>query len=62
MSTIKTMTFEEIKNYRLTEKDRKNLTEFKTSDYSDCPRLTKEELAEFRPWYEIHPEWAEFSN
>lgn len=33
MNTIKTMTIEEIKNYRLTEEDKKNLTEFKTIDY-----------------------------
>ena len=28
-------------------------------DFSDCPKLTREELSEFKPWYAIHPEWAE---
>ncbi|WP_315601961.1 hypothetical protein [Treponema socranskii] len=35
------------------------MEDFKNKDFSDCPKLTREELAEFKPWYAIHPEWAE---
>lgn len=35
------------------------MEDFKNKDFSDCPKLTREELAEFKPWYTIHPEWAE---
>ena len=26
-------------------------------DFSDCPKQTKEELAQFQPWYEVHQDW-----
>jgi uncharacterized protein (DUF4415 family) len=29
----------------------------KTVEDPDCPRLSKEELSQFRPWYEVHPDW-----
>ena len=35
------------------------MEDFKNKDFSDCPKLTRDELSEFKPWYTIHPEWAE---
>jgi len=55
-----TMTLDEIKKLPpLSEKRKKEMKDFKNKDFSDCPKLTREELAEFKPWYAIHPEWAE---
>jgi len=49
------MTLDEIKKLSpLSEKRKKEM-----EDFSDCPKLTREELSEFKPWYAIHPEWAE---
>ena len=54
-SSIVTMTLDEIKKLSpLSEKRKKEM-----EDFSDCPKLTREELSEFKPWYAIHPEWAE---
>ena len=55
-----TMTLDEIKKLPpLSEKRKKEMEDFKNKDFSDCPKLTREELSEFKPWYAIHPEWAE---
>ena len=60
MSTIVTMTLDEIKKLPpLSEKRKKEMEDFKNKDFSDCPKLTRDELSEFKPWYTIHPEWAE---
>ena len=60
MSTIVTMTLDEIKKLPpLSEKRKKEMEDFKNKDFSDWPKLTRDELSEFKPWYTIHPEWAE---
>lgn len=54
-SFIVTMTLDEIKKlHPLSEKRKKEM-----EDFSDCPKLTRDERSEFKPWYAIHPEWAE---
>lgn len=57
MSTTVTMTLDEIKKLPpLTEERKKEMDAFVNTDFSDFPKLSKEELAEFKPWYEVHPE------
>ncbi len=57
MSTIVTMTLDEIKKMPpLTDKRLKEIKEFRDMPDEDCPIMSKEQLKEFRPWYEIHPE------
>jgi len=52
-----TMTLDEIKRLPLlTKKEIDDAINFKNTDFSDCPKMTKEELKQFRPWYELHPE------
>lgn len=59
MSTIVRMTLDEVKNQPpISEERKKEMENFVNTDFSDCPPLTPEELAEFRPWYEVHPEWV----
>ena len=63
MNTIKTMTLDELPP--LTDKDRyiiqqaaARVNDGEKDEYDpDCPRLTKEELSQFRPWYELHPDF-----
>lgn len=58
MSTLKKMTFEELKNLPpLTEEDLRIIREAKPTPTEDCPKQTKEELAMYRPWYEVHPDF-----
>ena len=52
---IKTMTLEEIENLPPLTEDRLNeIKAFQNTDFSDCPKQTKEELKQFRPYYELH--------
>ena len=56
---MKTMTLDEVKKLPpLSEAEIKEAMSFKNTDFSDCPKMTKEELKEFKPWYEVHPEWV----
>ncbi len=64
MSTLKTMTLDELRETPLTKEQKqairsaaKKAKSGKTTEDPDCPKMTKEELAEFRPWREVHPEW-----
>lgn len=65
MSTIVTMTLDEVRNLPpLTEEEQQIIRtaankarEGNTVEDPDCPKQTKEELAKFRPWYEVYPEW-----
>ena len=64
MSTIKTMTLDELRRTPLTEEEKliirsaaENAKAENTADDPDCPKQSKEELAKFRPWYEVHPGW-----
>ena len=55
MSTIKTMSLDEVAKYEIPAKDLKRLNGFKNSDFSDCQKDTPEELSQYKPWYEVHP-------
>ncbi len=56
---MKTMTLDEVKNLPpLTEAEIQGVMNFKNTDFSDSPKMTEEELKEFKPWYEVHPEWV----
>ncbi len=56
---MKTMTLDEVKKLPpLTKDEIDEAMNFKNTDFSDCPVMTKEELKEFRPWYEVNPEWV----
>lgn len=55
---MKTMTLDEVRKLLpLTEEEVENVMSFKNTDFEDCPVQTKEELAKFRPWYEVHPDF-----
>ena len=55
---MKTMTLDEVKKLPpLTKKEIDAAMNFKNTDFSDCAVMTKDELKEFKPWYEVHPEW-----
>ena len=57
MSTIVTMTPDEIKKMPpLSDKRLTEILEFNDEADDDCPVLSGEQLKEFRPWYEVHPE------
>lgn len=50
------MTLDELKKLPpLTAKEINAVKKFKNKDFSDCPKQTKEQLKQFKPWYEIHP-------
>ena len=64
MSTLVTMTLDEIERTPLTEEE--ILTIRKASEKAvagrvfndpDCPVQTREELSQFRPWYEAHSDF-----
>ena len=45
---MKTMTLDEVKKLPpLTEAEIKEAMSFKNTDFSDCPKMTKEELKEY---------------
>ena len=56
--TMKTMTLDEVRKLPpLTAEEVAAVKSFKNTDFSDCPKQTKKELEQFRPWYEVHPDW-----
>ena len=62
MNTLKTMTLDELCRTPLTEEDRQIIRSAaakvrvgETVEDPNCPKQSKEELAKFRPWYEVHP-------
>ena len=56
---MKTMTLDEVKKLPpLTQEEIDAARNFKNTDFSDCPAMTEQELKEFKPWYEVHPEWV----
>ncbi|MBP3367018.1 MAG: BrnA antitoxin family protein [Treponema sp.] len=61
MSTTVTMTLDEIMNLPpLSEQQKKELETAKDSKITydeDSPEMTADELKQFKPWYEVHPEW-----
>ena len=51
---MKTMTLDDVKKLPpLTAEEVAEVKNFKNTDFEDCPKLTKKQLAEFRP---AHPE------
>ena len=64
MNTLKTMPLDEPRRTPLTDEEKQIIRSAaakakagNTVDAPDCPKQTKEELAKFRPWYEVHPDW-----
>lgn len=56
---IITMTLDEVKKLPpLTKEEIDAAMNFENTDFSDCPKMTKEELSQFRPWYELHPDFG----
>ncbi len=56
MSTIKTMTLDELKELPpLTEEELEIINNAKPHFDEDCPKQNSKQLKEFRPWYEVHP-------
>ncbi len=55
---MKTMTLDEVKKLPpLSESEVAEILNFKNTDFSDSPKQTEEQLKQFRPWYEVHPDW-----
>lgn len=57
MSTTVTMTLDEAREYKPSPEELEQFNKTQTTDFSDCPKLTKEELERFKPWYDLHPDW-----
>ena len=57
MSTTVTMTLDEVREYKPSPEELEQFNKTQTTDFSDCPKLTKEELERFKPWYDLHPDW-----
>ncbi|MGF7108493.1 BrnA antitoxin family protein [Treponema pedis] len=55
MSTIKTMSLDEVAKYEIPAEDLERLNGFKNTDFSDCPKDTPAQLALYKPWYKVHP-------
>lgn len=50
---MKTMTLDEVKNLPpLSKAEIEEAMNFNNTDFSDCPKQSKEDLAKFRPWQE----------
>ncbi len=50
-----TMTLDEVQKLPpLTSEEIESVMSFNNTDFSDCPKQTKEELSKFRPWNEVH--------
>ncbi len=55
---MKTMTLDELKKLPpLSEERLAIIKKAKPTPDEDCPILTEEQLKQFRPWYEVHPDW-----
>jgi len=52
---MKTMTLDDVKNLPpLTAEEVEEVLNFQNTDFEDCPKQSKEDLAMFKPWYEVH--------
>ena len=47
MSTMERMTLEDVKAYKPNAEELERARTFKNTDFSDCPKMTKEELKNF---------------
>lgn len=53
-----TVEFDEVKAFLpLSREEIDAVFNFINTDFSDCPKMTEEELNQFKPWSEIHLEW-----
>lgn len=58
LNIMKTMTLDEVKKLPpLSAEEVAEVINFKNTDFEDCPKQSKEDLAKFRPWHEAHPDW-----
>ena len=58
MSTMTTMTLDDLQNLPpLTDKEKQIIKNARPIPDDDCPVQTKEELSEFKPWYEAHADF-----
>lgn len=57
MSTIKKMDFEEVKSYTPSAEELEAMKNFVNTDFSDCPKLTPEQIKLARKAMDVHPEW-----
>ena len=53
---MKTMTLDDLLKNPLTENDKKIIANARPIATKDCPEQTDEQLKQFKPWYEVHPE------
>ena len=53
---MKTMTLDDLLKNPLTEDDKKIIAKARPIATKDCPEQTDEQLKQFKPWYEVHPE------
>ncbi|MDE5775316.1 MAG: hypothetical protein K2H67_00360 [Treponemataceae bacterium] len=52
---MKTMTLDDVKRLPpLTAEEVAEVKNFKNTDFEDCPKQSKADLVQFRPWYELH--------
>jgi len=57
MSTTKTMTLDEIRNYKLTEEQKEMIRNAGCNPDDEAPAMTPEQLKEFKSVKVFHPEW-----
>ena len=59
----KRISSEDLKRINISKEEIEEIKNF-NEDFSDpeCPEFTDEELAQFRPAREVHPEWFKPSN
>ena len=50
------MTLDDLLKNPLTEDDKKIIAKARPIATKDCPEQTDEQLKQFKPWYEVHPE------
>lgn len=52
-----TITLDELKKFPpLTKEEIEIIRKAKSTPDKDCPAMTKEQLKQFKPWYEVHPQ------
>lgn len=64
MNTTKIITLDELRRRPLTKEEKQiirnaacKVRSGETENDPDCPKQSKEELSQFRPWYEVHPDF-----
>ena len=52
---MKTMTLDDLIKKPLTEEDKNIINSARPIVTDDCPEIPDEQLKNFKPWYEVHP-------